>query len=179
MADDLTPHTPAPFGRTYPPPRSPRWGIVVALLIVAVLGAWFAWQWPTTEEIADATDPQAHGRAPAVGTSGDRVPGATGAPAASSQIDKKAFPMPATRDRTAVIAYNDKQPLYLAASAPETIPDDSMMIEATTEEGRVNGGYHLYLPKDAATGGKLSARYYYLRTGPNQYVRVTTQRPAQ
>lgn len=165
MADDV-----ATFGAPTPPRRGPRWGIVVALLIVAGLGAWFAWNWPTRQEAASAVNPEAHGRA--LGTGGERVPGATGAPVAS-EVNSKTFPAPTNWDRTQPIAFLDRQPLYLVATRPETIPDDSMMIEGTTEDGKVNGGYHLYVPKDSASTGDVSARYYYLRTGVNQYIKVS------
>lgn len=175
MTAEMDRQSDATFGQPYPPRRGTRWSIVVALLIVAGLGVWFALEWPSRQESASAVDPEAHGRA--VGTGGERIPGATGAPLASNELDKKPFPMPTSWDRATAIAYMDRQPLYLVGSQPETIPDANMMMEGTTEEGKVNGGYYLYVPKDSASTSAarddVSARYYYLRIGPNQYVKIS------
>jgi hypothetical protein len=170
MPDDA-----ATFGTPNPPRRGPRWTIVVALLIIAGLGAVFAWNWPSREETARAVDPEAHGRA--AGTGGDRVPGATSG--AASSVDRRPFPAPETWDATTPVAMVDSQPLYLASKAPERIPDANMVIEATTDEGKVGGGYHLYIPKDSASGANVSARFYYLRTGPDQYIKVSPKGGSQ
>jgi hypothetical protein len=167
MADDT-----ATYGSPTPPARPPRWGVVITLLIITALGAVFAWNWPTPREIAKAINPEAHGRA--VGTAGERVPGTTSG--AAPAVDERPFPTPTNWDRTTVIAVLDNQPLYLATSQPETIPDSNMVIEATTDEGKTGGGYHVYIPKDAASGTDVSARYYYFRTGPDRYVKVSHNR---
>lgn len=158
------------------PPRQPRW-VLVTIICAIALGVVLSVVWMQTgmpiEEARPGIDREVEP------TSGahpidERVPGATSGPTGSNDYNYVDLTIPVKRGD--MIAYLDRQPLYVVDPTPVEMRDTEMIIEGRANQDSESDApkYNLYVPAATATRqADASARFYYLKVGPNQYLKVT------
>jgi hypothetical protein len=141
---------------------------VVALLTVGVL-SYSVMTGSPTEEAVPGRDVET------VGTSGT-TPADTGATSGPNAEDDWAFyPMRDELKAGDVVAYLDRQPLYLVDPTPVHVDDSQMVVEANAnEENKTAANYMVYVPA-ASAPDSVSSRNYYLKAGDDQFIAVSLQ----
>jgi hypothetical protein len=151
--------------------RQPDWVVrtIIAVCGLLALLVWFIFAGQPYGASPGPADTQA------VGTTGDaaieRVPGTTSGPTA--ERDERLFPLPDGYAPGQVVAYLDRQPLFIVADQPLIgMPDREMILEERANEEGDQPKYGLYVPASQAAE-KTSARFYYLKIGPGRYLKVS------
>jgi hypothetical protein len=155
-------------------PRQPAWVVRAMIGVAGVLAllAWFIF--------AGQPDGASPGTAdtPAVATSGEgseRVPGSPSG--RTAEADQLFFPLvdPATPGQ--VVAFLDRQPLFVVGhDSLVTMKDNEMILEERANEEGDQPKYGLYVPS-AQAADKTSARFYYLKVANGRYLKVSLVKP--
>ncbi len=176
MVEPVTTHGPGPANPAEPRrPRRPTW-VLITILIAVALGALIPILWMKTGMPAQEARPGIDREvAPTSGLHpvDEPVAGATSGPTAVDDYNYVDLTIPVRRGE--MIAYLDRQALYVVDTTPVEMRDTDMIIEGLANEESRAPKYNLYVPAATAPRRDVSAAFYYLKMGENKYLTVTLQ----
>jgi hypothetical protein len=154
--------------------RQPAW-VIRAMIGVAGLLALLAWFIFSGQPEGASPGPA---ETKAVGTAGggsERVPGSPSGRTAEG--DHLFFPLADRYAPNQVVAFFDRQPLFVAKQAPlVSMADHEMILEERANEEGDAPKFGLYVPS-ARAADQTSARFYYLKVADGRYLKVSLMKP--